>query len=113
MRDLGERLYHAGFPATAAGWAGFLLAVAAGTVLTAAAAEVNLFLLAGLILLSWLANLATVRWAVPWRLVCHVFWWVVLYRAVLPGRAWYLVVPGALLLAGAVIWEQERRATQA
>lgn len=110
---MGNRLYRAGFPATATGWTGFLLAVALGTALTALAAGVDPLPLAGLILLTWLANLATVHWAVSWRLVCHVFCWVVLYRAVVPERAWYLVVPAALLLAGAVIWEQERRVVQA
>ncbi len=110
MRD---RLYRAGYPATPAGWTGFLFAVTLGTALTAVATGVDGLALAGLIALTWLLNLATVDWAVPWRLVCHVFAWVALYRVVLPERAWYLVVPAALLLAGGVIWEQERRVPQA
>jgi len=110
VRDL---LYRAGFPGTGAGWAGFLAAAALGTVATAAATGVETLLVAGLILLSWLLNLATIRWHARWRLACHVAAWVLLYRAVLPERPWYLVVPAALLLAGAVIWEQERRVAEA
>jgi len=107
-----DLLYRAGFPATRWGWLGFLAAVALGTVATATATGVEAVLLAGLILLSWLLNLATLRWPARWRLICHVAAWVVLYRAVLPERPWYVVVPAALLLAGAVIWEQERRVAE-
>jgi len=110
VRDL---LYRAGFPSTVPGWLGFLAAVALGVAATAAASGIGTLLLAGLILLSWLLNLATIRWHAQWRLACHVAAWVLLYRIVLPERPWYLVVPAALLLAGAVIWEQERRVAEA
>lgn len=108
-----ERLYRAGYPATAAGWTGFLALMAFALALTVVATGVNGLALIGLVGLTWLLNVATVHWAVPWRLVCHVFGWVVLYRSVVPDRAWYLVVPAALLLAGSIIREQERRLARA
>lgn len=107
-----ERLYLAGYPTTPLGWAGFSLMMALGIAGTLNTVGLPGSVLVGVIVLSWLINLAVVHW--PWqsRFLCHAALWVIIWRSLLPEPPWYRAIAAALLLAGAVIWEQERRRNQ-
>lgn len=104
-----ERLYVAGYPATPLGWVGFLVSILVGIAGTLLLNSAQATALIGLILLSWLVNLLTAYWPLQARLLCHLSSWVILWRGLLPDQPGYLVLPLSALLAGAVVWEQERR----
>lgn len=108
MIGVRERLYWAGFPTTPLGWVGYGLLMLVGIVGTLLLNDLPAAFLV-LLLASWVINLGIIHWSFQSRLVCHLAFWVLLWRAIDPSHPWYRVLLLSALMAGGVVWVQEQR----